>query len=285
MRIAILPYNTPVRGTVREIPASDLRWLVGGPAGEQVAGDLGADDHLIVYPLRRTILGRFSGLRCKVSLLLPEPWKLARRIYLPLLVVWPKFFRIFTFNSWLLRLLPNARFWVAADAWVGVPADGEIAEKSRGISLIASPKMLLGGHKLRHAIARWVRAERLDVDLLGLAYRPLADKRDGLLPYRFSVVIENSRETGYFTEKLVDALLCDTVPIYWGATDIEKFFDTGGMLICQSEAEIRSTILRVNDAVYQDLRPAMARNRETAKQYLASERRAANLLLAETSEV
>jgi len=34
-----------------------------------------------------------------------------------------------------------------------------------------------------------------------------------LTPYRYSVVIENVREPGYFSEKLVDALLCGTVPI------------------------------------------------------------------------
>lgn len=281
MRIALLPYNTPVRGQVRDIPASELRWLQGTADGAQTAADLNADDHLIVYPLRKTILGSFAGLNCKVSLLLPEPWKLNRRIYLPVMLVWPKFFRVLTFQRLIVRLVPNARFWIAADSWVGAPGDAEISAKSRNMSLIASAKMLLGGHKLRHTIARWVRAEKLDVDLCGLAYRPLANKRDGLLPYRFSVVIENSREYGYFTEKLVDALLCGTVPIYWGAPDVGKFFDPAGMLICRSEADLRAAILRADAALYEQMRPALLRNREAARQYVDPERRAANQLLAE----
>jgi Glycosyltransferase family 10 (fucosyltransferase) C-term len=281
MRIVLLPYNTPVRGQMRDIPATDLRWLDGEPAGEQTAADLRADDHLIVYPLRRTILGSFAGLNCKVSLLLPEPWKLNRRIYLPVLLVWRKFFRIFTFQRLILRLVPNARFWIAANSWVGLPGDDEIAGKSRNMSLIASAKMLLGGHKLRHAVARWTRAEKLDVDLCGLAYRPLANKRDGLLPYRFSVVIENSQESGYFTEKLVDALLCGTVPIYWGATDVGKFFDVGGMLVCRSESEIRTAVQRADALLYDSMKPAILRNRDAARHYLDPERRAANMLRAE----
>jgi hypothetical protein len=283
MRIALLPYNTLVPGRMRDIPATDLRQLAGGSAGERTAADLRADDHLIVYPLRRTILGSFAGLSCKVSLLLPEPWKLNRRVYLPVLLVWPKFFRVLTFQQLALRLVPNARFWVAADSWVGTPTDAEIAGKSRNVSLIASAKMLLGGHKLRHAIARWARAEKLDVDLCGLAYRPLASKREGLLPYRFSVVIENSRESGYFTEKLVDALLCGTVPIYWGATDVEKFFDPAGMLICRSEAELRAAILRADAGLYEQMLPALLGNREAAQRYVDPEGRAAGLLHVEAS--
>jgi hypothetical protein len=280
MRIALLPYNTPVRGQMCDIPASDLRWLEGGPAGERTAGELRAEDHLIVYPLRKTILGSFAGLNCRVSLLLPEPWKLNRRIYLPVLLVWPKFSRILTFQRLILRLVPNARFWIAADSWVGAPTDAEIAGKSRNMSLIASTKMMLGGHRLRHAVARWIRAEKLDVDLCGLAYRPLASKRDGLLPYRFSVVIENSRESGYFTEKLVDALLCGTVPIYWGATDVEKFFDPAGMLVCRTEEELRAAIRRADATLYAKMLPALLRNREAARQYVDPERRAAGMLRA-----
>lgn len=281
MRIALLPYGTPVDGAMRDIPAADLRWLSGLPDGERTAADLRADDHLIVYPIRRTILGTFAGLRCKVSLLLSEPWKLSRRIQLPLLILWPKFHRIFTFQRLILRLVPNARFWIAADSWVGEPTAAEIAEKPHNMSLIASPKAWLSGHKLRHTIARWAQDQKLDVDLCGLAYRPLANKREGLLPYRYSVVIENGREYGYFTEKLLDALLCGTVPIYWGAPDVDKFFDISGMLVCGTEAEIRAAVLRADAALYDSMRPAIARNREAARKYVAMERRAADALKAE----
>ena len=34
--------------------------------------------------------------------------------------------------------------------------------------------------------------------------------------YRFTIAFENSEHVGYTTEKLIDAWLADTVPIYWG---------------------------------------------------------------------
>lgn len=41
--------------------------------------------------------------------------------------------------------------------------------------------------------------------------------------YRFALVVENTRHPGYVTEKIFDAFISGTVPIYWGAPDIEKF--------------------------------------------------------------
>ena len=77
---------------------------------------------------------------------------------------------------------------------------------------------------------------------MGGGYKAFKQKADGLAPYRYSVVIENVRERNYFTEKLIDALLCGTVPIYWGCPNIGDFFDTTGMMICESEADIQAAL-------------------------------------------
>ncbi len=38
--------------------------------------------------------------------------------------------------------------------------------------------------------------------------------------YRYALVMENQRQPGYITEKLLDAVAAGCVPIYWGAPDI-----------------------------------------------------------------
>jgi hypothetical protein len=48
-------------------------------------------------------------------------------------------------------------------------------------------------------------------------------KWDGLKDYRYSLAVENSRGPNYFSEKICDALLCWTMPIYWGCTNIGDF--------------------------------------------------------------
>lgn len=52
-------------------------------------------------------------------------------------------------------------------------------------------------------------------------------KLPGLERYRYSLVLENSSQMNYWTEKLADALLAWCVPVYWGCPNIGDFFDDG----------------------------------------------------------
>jgi hypothetical protein len=45
-------------------------------------------------------------------------------------------------------------------------------------------------------------------------------KYDGLINYNYSLCIENCSKKNYFTEKITDAILCWTIPIYYGCTNI-----------------------------------------------------------------
>lgn len=49
-------------------------------------------------------------------------------------------------------------------------------------------------------------------------------KYDGLINYNYSLCIENCNKDNYFTEKITDAILCWTIPIYYGCTNISKYF-------------------------------------------------------------
>ena len=50
--------------------------------------------------------------------------------------------------------------------------------------------------------------------------------RQFISKYRCVVSMENSRGTDYVTEKITHGLLAGTVPIYWGATNVGKYFNT-----------------------------------------------------------
>jgi len=53
---------------------------------------------------------------------------------------------------------------------------------------------------------------------------PTDSKYKGLKNYKYSLCIENSCYDNYFTEKITDCLLSWTIPIYFGCTNIEKYF-------------------------------------------------------------
>ncbi len=49
------------------------------------------------------------------------------------------------------------------------------------------------------------------------------DKSKILSQYKFAIAYENSRETGYVTEKIFDCFRAGCVPVYFGAYNIEEF--------------------------------------------------------------
>jgi len=55
-------------------------------------------------------------------------------------------------------------------------------------------------------------------------------KYEVLSRYRYCLCFENMEMTGYVTEKIFDCLYAGTVPVYWGAQDIDKLIPTGAYI-------------------------------------------------------
>ena len=66
------------------------------------------------------------------------------------------------------------------------------------------------------------------------------------LDYQYSIAIENSRQTHYFTEKLLDCLLTKTIPIYYGCPNIAEYFDTRGWILLET-ADINEFVYKVHN--------------------------------------
>jgi hypothetical protein len=79
-----------------------------------------------------------------------------------------------------------------------------VPEKTRSISCIASGQKQLKGHRLRTSFVDMLRNQKPQIDFFGKGSNYLPDKLDGLLPYRFSIAIENTSAPYYFTEKIND---------------------------------------------------------------------------------
>ena len=98
-------------------------------------------------------------------------------------------------------------------------------EKTKFMSAIVSGKQGLVGHRWRQEVA--LELKRLlkdDIDIYGFGHNPLPDKRFGLDQYLFTLVIENMQSDSYWTEKLSDAFLARTIPIYIGCKNIGDYF-------------------------------------------------------------
>jgi hypothetical protein len=60
----------------------------------------------------------------------------------------------------------------------------------------------------------------------------VADKMSFLREYKFTIAFENSSYPGYTTEKLVEALIARTIPIYWGNPLVNHDFNPDCFINC-----------------------------------------------------
>ncbi|MGV3727529.1 glycosyltransferase family 10 domain-containing protein [Hydrogenophaga sp.] len=78
-----------------------------------------------------------------------------------------------------------------------------------------------------------------------------------LSSYRFSLCFENMPIAGYVTEKIFDCLYAGTVPVYWGATDIDTLIPPGAFIDMRrfsGYADMLDFVQAMSDEEWQSMR-------------------------------
>jgi hypothetical protein len=88
--------------------------------------------------------------------------------------------------------------------------------------------------------------------------------------FQFAIIIENSREINYFTEKIVDCIITKTIPIYWGCPNIGDFFDTTGWIILETTniEELINKLHILNDTYYNKYIEIIEKNYNESLKYI-----------------
>lgn len=160
-------------------------------------------------------------------------------------------------------MVPSAGTWIDKSDW-------NIYAKTKSVSIIASAKDITEGHRLRHEVIK--RYRNHITGLYGRGYQSIEYKLQGLWPFRYSIVIENERSPLFFSEKIMDCLLTGTIPIYWGASDIGRFFDMFSILRFETIDELDHIFNEVATEEYYDSRIlAIRTNLRKAQQYAIME--------------
>ncbi len=170
---------------------------------------------------------------------------------------------IMTYDYSLLKLGPKFTFLPLAGCWIE-NKDWSIYKKTNNISIIASSKKELAGHRLRHEVIKKLGDK---IDVFGNGYQAIDSKLIGLASYRYSIVIENVKQNYWFTEKLIDCFATGTVPIYWGCPDIAKVFESKGIITFSSAKELATIIESLSGEDYENRMLAINKNFELFKQY------------------
>lgn len=175
-----------------------------------------------------------------------------------------KFKHIFTHDSILLKL-PNAHFWVWGTVWC--TAD---EPKTKGISMISSHKNCCELHRVRTELA--MQFDRGDkVDCYGTFTGNPADYTDTFeshANYKFAIAMENYIDDDWYTEKILNCFSTKTVPIYYGARNIGKFFNADGIIQVDDWRKIPEIVENLNvDEEYEKRREAIEDNFNRVKWY------------------
>lgn len=137
----------------------------------------------------------------------------------------------------------------------------EHPEKTGLVSFIGSLQHPdTGAYRLRREVASCLVA-RGDVACFGRGLREVQGKREAIAPYRFSVAMENAASDYYFSEKLVDCVLLEAVPIYYGCDGIGDLLDPRGLLRFRTVAELAAILDGLTPERYEAMRPFILANK------------------------
>lgn len=176
-----------------------------------------------------------------------------------------KFNLILTYDDRLLQL-PNAEKFLPVSSWINdLPL-----QKTNQVSYVMSSKILTGEHRMRFMILR--RVERLkklgEFDFIMHRSPPrVPSKEQFFIHAKFNIACENQCMTHMFTEKLLDCFRSRTVPIYYGCTNIEQYFNVMGMLRFNSIEEFDRITQIITPDLYDRMQPYIEENYQRAKPY------------------
>ena len=182
-----------------------------------------------------------------------------------------KFKYVFSYFKHLSNMIDNHIFVPHGGTWLR-EEDIAIHTKSKLVSFLFSDKNWNGFHKSRHQLYSLIKDNK-DVSFYGSGCeKNIPFKIEALKDYYFSIIIENSVEDAYFTEKLIDCLLSGTIPIYLGTKQIGEYFNTDSMILFNDVSEIPDILSKLTPELYFSLIEGVKENFEKAKDYIHPEK-------------
>lgn len=125
-------------------------------------------------------------------------------------------------------------------------------KKDKLISIVISSKNRTEGQKKRLEFISKIKAHFGDkLDLFGVGFHMIRDKWEGLAPYKYHLIIENSYAPHWWTEKIADAYLAGAYPIHYGCPNIYDYFSTNAVSKIDID-DVPGTIATIEKIIAED---------------------------------
>ena len=171
--------------------------------------------------------------------------------------------KVYSWDKDLCYRYPNFHYYPFGSTFL-TDDEQQLYDKCKDVSFLMSSKTYTKGHKLRHQIKNQYGEKIQNVK----QSPPMDPKINWLKDYRFSVIVENCRVRGYFSEKIIDCFRTGTIPIYWGDPDIGNTFNSEGILCFETLSELDNILDSATEELYVKLRKAAEENYHIAESYL-----------------
>ena len=122
----------------------------------------------------------------------------------------------------------------------------EINQKKKLMCIIVSEKRFAPGHKYRHKLVEKILEKNLPIDIYGRGssfykeYSSVKGEFNSKEPYEeyfFSICIENFCSNHYFTEKIMNPIMYNCIPIYLGCRNILDYINNDNIILLSGELE------------------------------------------------
>lgn len=203
-----------------------------------------------------------------------------------------KYHTIFTYNEDILQKCPNAKKFIPAVSWISKDyySNINISKKQFKISNLAGTKLINNseGHifrqiihhnqeKLKNYPITFFRSFHQQPHIKDYGNNPflISDKgshNKELLfdTFQFAIIIENTNQNNCISEKIIDCLITKTIPIYWGAKNINTIFNCKGWILLES-TDINELIYKLStlsDTYYNNYKDIIEENYNLAIKYV-----------------
>lgn len=142
-------------------------------------------------------------------------------------------------------------------------------QKTNQISFLMSSKINGYDYHMRFMIMRWFEKNKIEnFELLSHRSPPrIVDKSIFFSNAKFNIACENQVMNNMFTEKLIDCFKTKTIPIYYGCTNVEKYFNPRGIIRFNTIEEFDSIMKNITPNMYDDMLPYVEENYELSRNY------------------
>ena len=148
------------------------------------------------------------------------------------------------------------------------------SQKQFKVSFLTSNKGQTPGHRLRLEIFDRLPSSIGGLPVTKLMTPPRIDSKRSLLnDYQFHITPQNASQNNWFDDKIVDAIIAKTIPLYWGCPNIGNFFNPKGIIHFKTVDEMMQRLSELTPDYYERHLDAVEDNFERATKFVHIYRR------------